>query len=158
MKTFSNIIIIAIFFFLSTDAISQGRMGRSPEQREQLETQRIAFITQELALTTTEAQKFWPIYNAYSTERKAMMMEHRGQRMAVDNLDNLSEQEIALLVDAEILNMEEMTALRRKYHELFKSVLPYKKVILLYEAERNFNRQLYREGRHRQGAGGRGRN
>ena len=73
-------------------------------------------------------------------------------------MDELSEKELLRLADAEIMNMEEMTAMRREYHEKFKKVLPLKKVIELYETERNFNRFLLRESRGSERGGGRGRN
>ena len=32
-------------------------------ERETIQAQKVAFITQETGLTTDEAEKFWPLYN-----------------------------------------------------------------------------------------------
>src|SRR5690625_6700831 len=35
------------------------------DKRSQIQAMKTAYITEELELTATEAEKFWPIYNAY---------------------------------------------------------------------------------------------
>lgn len=147
-----------ILFLFAQTVLAQGGPGQRQLRQEQMEARRVAFITRELSLTPAEAQDFWPVYNEYHDKRKAMMFRHQQQRQQVDDLDELSEEELLRIADAEILNMEEMTALRREYHEKFKKVLPLRKVIELYETERNFNRFLLRESRGSERGGGRGRN
>ncbi len=147
-----------ILFLFAQTVFAQGGPGQRQMRHEQMEARRVAFITRELSLTPAEAQDFWPVYNEYHEKRKAMMFRHQQQKQQIDNLDELSKEELLRIADAEILNMEEMTALRREYHEKFKDVLPLKKVIELYETERNFNRFLLRESRGSQRGGGRGRN
>lgn len=148
--------LVSILFFQTVWA--QGGPGQRQERQEQMEARRIAFITRELSLTPAEAKAFWPVYNQYHEKRNEMMRKHQSQRQQLDNLDRLSEQELLLIADAEIANMEEMTALRREYHEKFKEILPIIKVIELYETERNFNRFLLRESRGTPRGAGRGRN
>jgi hypothetical protein len=147
-----------ILFLFAQTIFAQGGPGQRQMRHEQIEARRIAFITRELSLTPDEARDFWPVYNEYHEKRKAMMFRHQQQKQQIDNLDELSEEELLRIVDEEILNMEEMTALRKEYHEKFKEVLPLKKVIELYETERNFNRFLLRESRGSERGGGRGRN
>jgi hypothetical protein len=147
-----------ILFLFAQTVLAQGGPGQRQMRHEQIEARRIAFITRELSLTPDEARDFWPVYNEYHEKRKAMMFRHQQQKQQIDNLDELSEEELLRIVDEEILNMEEMTGLRREYHEKFKEVLPLKKVIELYETERNFNRFLLRESRGSERGGGRGRN
>ena len=149
--------LLALVIFIQS-GWAQGGFGQRQERREQMETQRIAFITRELSLTPSEAKAFWPVYNQYHDKRNKMMRKHQAQRQQLNNLDRLTEQELIEIADAEITNMEEMAALRREYHEKFKKVLPLKKVIELYETERNFNRFLLRESRGTPRSGGRGRN
>ncbi len=150
--------LLSILFFLSLSVVAQPGKGQRGDRYQQIESQRIAFITTELSLTPEEAQEFWPVYNEYNTRRNQMMIRHRNDRKEERNLENLSEQELIEIADADIGNMEEMIALRRQYHEKFKEILPVKKVIQLYNAERDFNRKLYREGRGRSDAPNRRRN
>lgn len=160
MKTFQSIqwLTLATILLLPVMLTGQPGMGQRQEQYRQMEAKRIAFITQELSLTPEEAQVFWPVYNEYNQKRNQMMIRHREDRKDVTDIDKLSESELMELADEDIRNMEDMVALRREYHEKFKQILPVKKVILLYNAERDFNRKLYREGRGRSDSPGRRRN
>ncbi len=160
MKTFQSIqwLTLATILLLPVMLTGQPGMGQRQEQYRQMEAKRIAFITQELSLTPEEAQVFWPVYNEYNQKRNQMMILHREERKDVTDIDKLSESELMELADEDIRNMEDMVALRREYHEKFKQILPVKKVILLYNAERDFNRKLYREGRGRSDSPGRRRN
>ena len=63
----------------------QGRMMPPPpplerlskEQRAQLESFRIHFITKKLELTPAEAEKFWPIYNEQRDASHRLMQEKK---------------------------------------------------------------------------------
>lgn len=143
----ARIYILLVLFTAPLLVNAQPPRQRFHEQARELESKRIAFITNELSLTPEEAQVFWPIYNEYNQYRNEMMIRHRTARTDTKELEKMSESELIKLADADINNMEEMIALRRRYHEKFMRVLPVKKVILLYDAERKFNRQLFREGR-----------
>lgn len=161
-KNFSVFLLgfVLITFCTETALAQRGQRERQErhERHEQIEARRVAFITRELSLTPAEAQEFWPVYNEYNQKRAQMMARHRQQRMNIENLENLTEQQLLELADADIANMEEMVRLRREYHERFKKILPLKKVIQLYETERDFNRSLFRETRGQQRPAGRGRN
>ncbi len=150
------ILLNLLLLFAATTVFTQGGPRQMQERYRQFESQRIAFITRELSLTPDEAQAFWPVYNEYNDKRNKLMIQHRSQRTDENNLDRLSEEKLHELADADITNMEEMIALRRQYHEKFKQILPIKKVVQLYAAERGFNRHLFNE--NRQGRMGRGRN
>lgn len=45
---------------------------------------KIAFITRHLALTTDEAQKFWPIYYDYSDKVRALRSESKDDELAFE--------------------------------------------------------------------------
>jgi hypothetical protein len=147
--TFSNKIILStiLLLFVSNSLFSQGRQRQWQERYRQLESQRIAFITKELSLTPEEAQVFWPVYNEYNQKRNQLMIKHRVNRAAEVNLQQLSETELNNLADSDVRNLEEMAALRREYHQRFKHILPTIKVVQLYNAERDFNRNLFNETR-----------
>lgn len=161
MKTFHfsrSAVFVILLFIIPVLAQAQQGMGQRQDRYRKIEAQRIAFITQELALTPEEARIFWPVYNEYTQKRNQMMIRHREERKSNVNIDDLSQKELLDIADADIRNMEEMVALRREYHQQFKEILPVKKVIQLYDAERDFNRRLYRESRGGAGGPGRGRN
>jgi len=47
------------------------------DQHEAIESLKIAFLTKQLQLTPEEAQKFWPVYNQYTSELKQLRKEHK---------------------------------------------------------------------------------
>ncbi len=65
---------------------------RDPKMLEKIEAARIAFITEELQLTPTESEKFWPIYREFVQKRRNIRWELRRISRASD--DQKSDQEI----------------------------------------------------------------
>ena len=57
--------LLLITTMMLTISLSAQRGGERAERGEQIEQQRIAFITTELDLSVEEAQTFWPLYNDY---------------------------------------------------------------------------------------------
>jgi Spy/CpxP family protein refolding chaperone len=146
MKT--NKLVLIILFLLSIQLFAQPPRG---EKKEQIKALKVGFITNELELTSDEASKFWPIYNAFDDKqfelRHEKMKAFKG-RMDSD-LDKMSEKEAsALLVQMEN-NEDELNQLRKKFINSLKGVLPSVKIIKLKKAEDDFNRKLLQQYRGR---------
>jgi len=128
---------------LTVIAQSNGHGAKAQERKENIESMKIAFITQKLDLTPAEAQQFWPVYNQYTEKtrelRKKRKQEHREIRQGVDEL---SDKEVEQAVDNEIIFKQKELDLQKQYHAQFKSVLPIKKVAKLYAAEDQFKMVL----------------
>ena len=56
---------------------AQDRRERDPERREKFNSMKIAYFTEELELTSAEAEKFWPVYNEYEKKKSALHWERR---------------------------------------------------------------------------------
>lgn len=134
----------------------RGRDGGPPpphkltkEQREKIESMKIAFITKRLDLTPDEAKKFWPVYNQYSDDldkqRASRMKQHRDMRERED----LTDKDYEKIVDNEILFRQQELDQIKKYTTQFKQLLPMKKVAALYKAEEDFKRELLERMRDR---------
>ncbi|HHG83240.1 MAG TPA: hypothetical protein ENJ82_00695 [Bacteroidetes bacterium] len=114
-------------------------------QREQgdLESVRIAFFTKKLALTPNEAKVFWPVYDAYQSEVKAVKTAmRRDLKAAKNNFADMSDAEIENAVDHYLKTKRDMVDVSEKYHSQFKQVLPIRKVAMLYKAEQEFTKLL----------------
>jgi hypothetical protein len=139
-----------LFLFLSFSFYAQGE--RMKEKKEQIKTMKVAFLTTELNLSASEAEKFWPIYNTY--DDKQFELRHKKlkgsyRRMDNDELNKLSEKEAtAMLVQIEN-NEEELFQLRKKLITNLKDVLPAAKIIKLKKAEEDFNRKLLQQYREK---------
>ena len=120
------------------------------EKIEQVKALKVAYITKELSLSSTEAEKFWPIYNAYDekqfelrhTKMKTIMKKYKD-----DGLDKLNDKEAAtILSEIESID-EELLTLRKKFVKDAKEIIGAKKVLQLKKVEEEFTRTLLKQYR-----------
>jgi Spy/CpxP family protein refolding chaperone len=127
---------------------------RIKEKKEQVKSQKIAFITQELNLSPDEAAKFWPIYNAYD-EKQAEIRKQKVNAFMDRNdseaLDRLTEKEAQTALSQMENTEDELHKLRKKFLADIKNVLPSVKILKLKRAEEAFNRKLIERLRERRG-------
>ncbi len=114
------------------------------QDKSNIKSQKIAFITNKLDLSPEEAQQFWPVYNKADKEMSALKKEHRQKQRAAGKMNELSDKEVEQMIDAEIAYKQSELDLMKKYHAEYKKVLPVKKVARLYKAEEQFKRELIR--------------
>ena len=121
------------------------------EKREEIESYRIAFLTQKLSLTPEEAQRFWPVFNQFTAEMKAVKANRVSNRDMKNDIQNQSDKDVEKMVDGEIATRQQELDVVKKYHTQFKQVLPIKKVAILYRAENEFKKELLEKIRERKG-------
>lgn len=137
-----------LLFLTSFSFFAQG--GKIDEKREKIKAFKVSFLTTELELTSTEAEKFWPIYNAYDDkqyELKYLKMKTYLKQLKDDNLKNLSDKDAATLLSQIESTDKEIYQLREKYTNSLKKILPAKKILLLKKSEDDFNRKLLQQYR-----------
>ena len=109
---------------------------------------KVAFLTSELNLTSSEAEKFWPIYNTFDDkqfELRHQKMKGYFKRMQDDELDKLSEKDAATLLNQIEDSEEDLFNLRKKLTISLKEILPSVKIIKHKKAEEDFNRKLLQQ-------------
>jgi len=141
MKLYLVILVLATSF-----TFAQGNQ----EKREKIKALKVAFLTEKLALSSEEAQKFWPIYNAF--EEKQFEIRYKKLKGLGNQLKDNSEEKIldkeALQLIAQFESYEdELHGLKKKFIKDLLVVLSPKKVILLKKYEDEFNRKLLRQMR-----------
>lgn len=120
------------------------------EQFERIESEKIAFITKELNLTPSEAQKFFPVYNEYYKEMSRLRHERRGDRKLQGQRDQLQSQKIhgnnlnpsnrdVLAFDAKELDLKKI------YRKRFATVVGQARASRFFEVEEEFRNYLLRE-------------
>lgn len=142
--TSTSFIILALLLQINpVNAQQKHSEKHSSANRENMEAQRVAFITQELNLTPDEATVFWPVYNEYDAKRHDLKKSFRksGDYHKTD-IDKLSEKEATQILDNQIIESQKFLDLRKEYHAKYKSLLPAVKILKLYDAEREFQRML----------------
>jgi Skp family chaperone for outer membrane proteins len=127
-------------------------LGFSQDKEERIKALKVAMITEKLNLSETEAQKFWPMYNAFHDSNKSLKNTMHEKRKAI-NVETLSETEAKS-------ELKEIMILHNKRKDLYndfisdiQKVIPAKKVLLLNKAEDEFRHKMFEEYKKRKGKG-----
>lgn len=120
---------ILLFCFFAIAAFSTNLVAQKNDHkdRERVEALHVAFITQKLDLSASEAQNFWPIYNEYKTKVNSLRDKYKKDNNSLDN---------SIVFDQERL------VLKKEYFEKLKTVVPTEKLDKLENAEREFKKEL----------------
>ncbi len=139
--------------------LAQGRPGgpNGQQKKENIETQKIAFITKKIGLTSDEAQKFWPVYNAAQKEKQDVRKQRRETVKDRKKIEDMTDAEVQKIMDAIFVAKQKELDIDKQYHAKYLAVLPVKKVAKLYQAEEEFKRILLERlkgGKGKPGPGG----
>ena len=138
------IIIIAVFFTMSS-------LTAQYDKRENLKAYKTAYITQQLDLSSKEAENFWPIYNIYQKEifQLKVLKIRAAQRKIRDKggIDALNDDESEQLLADLIQNEQALVKTKKELYNSLKKVISSKKILKLYRAEHEFNKKLLAEFR-----------
>jgi hypothetical protein len=127
--------LLFIAFTLSSAVYAQNMRDKVAEK---VKIQRIAFITQRLSLTETEAQQFWPIFNEY-TEKLQQIRKQAKPEKAFDELADADvEKTITTQFDREARELD----LKKEYFQKLKKVISVRQIAKLYRAEKDFRNEL----------------
>jgi len=138
-----KLIVSLCFICLFATAFSQSH----EEKKERINALKIAFITEHLNLTESEAQKFWPIYNAYELEEDMLRELSREKKRKINN--DISEAEAKAVLDDLIKLENEKHNLRTDFFDSLRKVISSKKILQLKTAEENFKRKMFEEFKKR---------
>ena len=145
------IYLLSFLFFCSFTIHGQEKLKK--EKKEKIKAYKIAYLTEELNLTTQEAQKFWPVYNTFENKMIDLRFEEkfkiRKQIKKAGGLDELTEnqaKEIALKMSSLKIKIHEIT---KEFQNKLPEILPYKKIIKLNIAEEKFHRKLIKKLRNK---------
>jgi hypothetical protein len=138
-----------LLFILSINMLqAQGHRSKN----ERIQALKVAFITEELALTPEQSQVFWPLYNEMQDKLQAL----KKGRVKHPDIDSMSDAELEALLEKHLKREEEKIALHRTYSERFKKVLTIRQVVKLTQSEHRFRKELLRRARERREGDGRG--
>ena len=132
-----------LFFFISVASFSQ-KMNR-----EKIKLLKTSFITEALDLTPSEAEKFWPVYNLYNDKIQTakVNLEFTLFRDLKNNggIDAISDEKATEIIASTIELERQLSDSKIKMTKELSKVLPPKKIIKLYKAEKDFNRRILQE-------------
>lgn len=139
-------ILSLLVLFVSFSFYAQS--DKTDEKREKIKAYKISFLTTELDLSSSEAEKFWPIYNAYDDKQFELRhdkMKTYWRKLDDNNVNSISEKEAAKLLSQIESADKELYLLREKYMTNLKKILSSKKILKLKKSEDDFNRKLLKQ-------------
>lgn len=141
--------IIVTFLFLMPFLVSAQGGG---DRRKEIESYKIAFLTQKLELSAEEAKVFWPIYTDWQREQEELRRE-RSQKMIsfrkISEIEELSDSQIQALIMNDFNMRQREINLDRRYYSKLRESLPIKVIGKFYRAQEAFKKDLlskYRNG------------
>ena len=148
MRKIITLICISLFCTLSIHS------QMKKEGREKIKALKIAYITEQLNLSATEAEKFWPIYNEYNRDQNTIRSTYRislkkNIKKSKEGIDSLNENEAKKLISLKLLTDKQLYESQKKFISKIEEIIPYVKIIRLQIAEMEFGRKLMRKYRHK---------
>ncbi len=138
---FNKFIVILTAIVFSITVKAQEKTGE--DFRSKIEAQRVAFYTQRMNITPSEAQQFWPVYNEYLEKKNKLATEKRKlTSFFMQNSATMTENDVDVTINkySQIFKSEEL--LFEDYNKRFRKILPAQKVMKLYVAEIEFRTWL----------------
>jgi hypothetical protein len=142
-------ILVLLLIGLSFGAFAQHRDEADEGKNEKVAALKIAFITERLNLSSKEAELFWPVFNRFEQEMKAVRKKEKHAARIFKDKTTVTEAEADKFIAEQVqLKQQEIDVLKRYLPE-FKKVLPASKVARLLSLEQEFKLQLLRSMKQR---------
>ncbi len=146
MKTTINILILIIFFGNTISAQGEKHF----QKRNEFLKKQIEYIVSQLQLTEKEKKEFIPLLKELNAKKEKLFIEKRNKmHYFYKNSLNMSDKELTDLADFLAQNNLQQAKLGKEYNEKFKTVLPPIKIVLLYKAEQQFKKMLFKKMKHK---------
>jgi hypothetical protein len=134
--------ILATLSFSSVFAQHDDTLNRrDPRAPEKIRAAHAAYLTERLELTSSEAEKFWPVYREYAEKRRNVRQRLREARRK--GTDEKSLLELDLKIKQQELDLE------KEYSQRFQNIISPEKVMKLRQAETDFRKLLLRQVQQR---------
>jgi hypothetical protein len=113
-----------------------------PAAREKINAARVAYITERLALTPAEAEKFWPLYREFTEKQRTLKHQFNQARKEGKPAEEL--------LDLEYKLKEQNLNLEKEYSGKIRQTISPEKLMNLRSAEEDFRKLVLRQVQQRQ--------
>ncbi len=137
MKQITTTTLALCFAFTSIFA-----QANKQKRADKIQAARVGIITNALHLDEAAAQKFWPVYTAYTDAKKAINQERKQFQNVLNNAETASEAELDKALNGVIACNQKLVEIQKKYKVDFARVISLKQLALLHNAEKDFKEML----------------
>lgn len=127
---------------------SQNQEKKTYPTREEIQSQKIAFFTQELDLSPQEAQQFWPVYNeGWKKSHDARREINRTLKALNEALksETATDKEIEALMTKYFSALKQEAQIQEETYNAITKVLPIKKAAKTSTLEEKFRIMLIKQ-------------
>lgn len=153
MKTLIFLVLAGIFSLNILAQVpmrgAEGGNELSPQQKERIESMRIAFITSKLELRATQAEKFWPRYHEYYAQKEAVREDL--DRVEDAEVMKLSEREASEKLEKVLHHRQKELDMDKKFYHEMEEILSTNQVLALSRVDGQFRRHMLRQARSASG-------
>jgi len=108
--------------------------------RSDLQASRADIIAKNVALTSEQAAKFWPVFEKYQKEQNAIMdAQMKGIQQYAEKYDSLDDASALSLMKAHLDRDRRMVTLRETWLGEFQKVLPAKLAVRVIQIDRRIS-------------------
>lgn len=133
---------LSLFFLLSISILASYAQEK---KFDAIESEKIAYITKQLKITPSEAQRFFPIYNKYTEELKDLKRAKRGE--TPQHANSFTGRRDVIAYDAKEVET------KKKYRDEFAKVVGQARASQFFQVVEDFNDLLRDTLRERQNRG-----
>ena len=137
MRPIVNIALATVLTILpATGLMAQPETDVTDAIKAQIKSNRQALVAENLMLSESESEVFWPVYRDFHAQRDALL-DRRIELLQEfrDNFDGLTDAQATRMLDDYFVLQEDFLSLRKDYLQKFRGVLPDKKTLRYYQIE-----------------------
>ncbi|MBC7439544.1 MAG: sensor of ECF-type sigma factor [Flavobacterium sp.] len=138
--------ILIILFLISAFSYSQ-----NTRNLERIKVLRIAYISNKLELSSEEAERFWPVFNAFDARQFNLRLKKKQLmfKLKPENSETFSESEMKnLLYETEDLDSE-IQLNRKTFVKDLQGIISTKKILILKKLEEDFKNEMLKQIKNR---------
>lgn len=134
-------------FYIIIISLFCGFFGNAQKNEgEKIEQLKIAFFTEELNLSSSEAKRFWPVYNEHNKKYEELRSEKWSQiKSKLDDIENLNQEESSKLLQEYMNYKRARVEYREEFVSRLKKVISPKQIMMLKKAEYDFHKKLLKQ-------------
>jgi hypothetical protein len=137
MKKLVYLIFVSLMYVTVPAQDLEEAQPQNANVKDKIKAARIGLITQRLALTPDQAEKFWPIYNEFTQKRADIMKQYKDAEKNV-NPNNPDPKQQQALVDLGLKVKQDELSLEKEYSGRLMVVITAQQMLNLRQAERDF--------------------
>ncbi|MEO0403237.1 MAG: hypothetical protein AAF193_00050 [Bacteroidota bacterium] len=143
-----RVILLFSLFLVGFQGLAQRGNDGGPD-KEKIKQLMVAFYTDELDLSVSEAEQFWPLFNAHFDEVEKLKRENKKLTREMKSKDKISDSELLSFLTTIERNEARITQSRFEFIRAAKNLLGPDRTFLLTILDSKFKKELLRGMRDR---------